>query len=310
MLYTQIVRALRVSRPRAFLLENVPGLADMGDSLKEIVESLRGVGYNVQSEVVTARGLTAQSRKRLFFVGLLHDKDDKGTSGSLATFRFLFIPDLGLRAKDIIEYENCATSLATCSSRRSTLDDMETYRLSTGQLDQLLHRSKRWKPSKLAWPDKVLDTLDGHYGITIGKGNSQLTPCTASRPPWLFTPRECARVQGVPNWFRLPPLPRKETGADLDDGVRQRAYRKRLYLMFGNAVCPPVIAVLAGAVLAACPEESMTANGDARKRKRGRTDWMRAGLEVAVSLALESVLEARREEIVNRLVTSKQIVVF
>ena len=320
LLYTQIVRALRASRPRAFLLENVPGLADTGDALQEIVESLRGVGYDVQAEVVTARGLTAQSRKRLFFVGLLRDEDDKGNSESPSAFRFPFIPDLGLRARDILEYEDGAPSTAARSSRRGTAaDDTETYRLSADQLDQLLHRSKRWKPSKLAWSDKVLDTLDGHYGVSVGKGNSQLVPGAAPRRPRLLTPRECARAQGFPAWFRLPPPPpppREETGedgGDGDGGVARRAYRKRLYRMFGNAVCPPVVAALAGAVLAAARPggDATAARGEAAgKRRRGNArDWTRAGLEAAVSLALDSVLEQGREEIVRRLVTSKQMVV-
>jgi hypothetical protein len=114
-------------------------------------------------------------------------------------------------------------------------------------------------------------------------------------------------VQGFPDWFRLPPV----AEARRDDGgaeVRQRAHRKRLYLMFGNAVCPPVIAALAGAVLAACGGDGGPAADATRKRKRGWRDWRRFGLDTAVSLALESVAEERREEIVERLVASKQVV--
>ena len=102
-------------------------------------------------------------------------------------------------------------------------------------------------------------------------------------------------------------------GGDGDGGVARRAYRKRLYRMFGNAVCPPVVAALAGAVLAAARPggDATAARGEAAgKRRRGNArDWTRAGLEAAVSLALDSVLEQRREEIVRRLVTSKQMVV-
>ena len=156
MLYTQIVRALRVSRPRAFLLENVPGLAAMGDSLSEILASLDECGYEVTTEVVTARGLTVQSRKRLFFVGMLRSDGDAGSSKS---FEFPYVPDLALRAQDVIEYAE------------TDGDEFSRYRLSPVQMEQLLNRSKRWKPAKLAWPDTTLDVLDGHYGVTISKGN-------------------------------------------------------------------------------------------------------------------------------------------
>ena len=74
-LFTQIVRILRDVQPNAFLLENVPGLitTDGGKALKTIVSSLEGAGYSVSFEVCSSRGLTAQSRKRLYFVGL-HNK--------------------------------------------------------------------------------------------------------------------------------------------------------------------------------------------------------------------------------------------
>ena len=101
LLYTQIVRVLRVSRPKAFLLENVPGLAQMEGALQTILTALEQAGYSVSLEVCSARGLTAQSRKRLFFVGLRSD-----SHATEEKFQFPYIPDLSLRALDIIHYEN------------------------------------------------------------------------------------------------------------------------------------------------------------------------------------------------------------
>lgn len=306
LLYTQIVRALGVSRPKSFLLENVPGLAEMGDSLKEIVTSLTEIGYDTTVEVVSARGLTAQSRKRLFFVGLLRPENDEddgreedfvALASAAASFRFPFIPDLGLRARDIIEFDNNDKSKHEKKEKKKEYADFDRYRLSPAQMDQLLNRSKRWKPAKLAWPENVLDTLDGHYGITIGKGNSQLVPGAAPNNPRLFTPRECARVMGFPNWFRIPKLDGEgdnDCGTD-DDGVAERSHRKRLYLMFGNAVCPPLIAALAGAVLAECKKgEVGMESKDAKDATRKEVDWRSKGLELAIALSLESVLEEQR----------------
>ena len=302
MLYTQIVRALRVSRPRAFLLENVPGLAAMGDSLSEILASLDECGYEVTTEVVTARGLTVQSRKRLFFVGMLRSDGDAGSSKS---FEFPYVPDLALRAQDVIEYAE------------TDGDEFSRYRLSPVQMEQLLNRSKRWKPAKLAWPDTTLDVLDGHYGVTISKGNSQLVPGAAPANPRVFTPRECARVMGFPHWFDIPETTMREddetsrredgkkSSATANDNkeidheiVAERSHRKRLYLMFGNTVCPPLIAVLAGAILA----EAMIDKSDGNN-----INWRSRGLEVAVSLSLESVLESRRGALVQRLEESNII---
>ncbi|EED95074.1 predicted protein [Thalassiosira pseudonana CCMP1335] len=44
-LFLQIVRALELSRPRSFLLENVPGLLGMKDALDVILKAFRGAGY-------------------------------------------------------------------------------------------------------------------------------------------------------------------------------------------------------------------------------------------------------------------------
>ncbi|KAK3245969.1 hypothetical protein CYMTET_44481 [Cymbomonas tetramitiformis] len=58
---------------------------------------------------------------------------------------------------------------------------------------------------------------------------------TTIRPPRFFTPRECARLQGFPETFQVAGY----RGAN--DG--------RFYRQIGNAVCPPVVAVIAAALL-------------------------------------------------------------
>ena len=91
--------------------------------------------------------------------------------------------------------------------------------------------------------------------------------------------------------------------------------------MFGNAVCPPVIAALAGAVLAeagvgrAPPSGGTGASlsGSKRGREEGAENerepefggcWRRAGLEVGIALSIESVREDRRTVVKKRLVAS------
>ena len=254
-LYLQIVRVLRVSQPKAFLLENVPGLLRMSETFHTIVKALEAVGYQVSTEVCSSRGLTATSRKRLFFVGLRSDIPSD-------QFCFPFIPDLGLRAVDVIDYDH------------ETTFDMNLLRLSDSQMDQLRYQSKQWKPAKLAWPDMTLDTIDSHYGVTVGKGNSQLVPCSAPNHPRRFSPIECARIMGFPaNTFLF--LKQSKNQGDM-------AFMKAQYRMFGNAVCPPVVAAIAGAVIGRCrPEHENT--------------WVERGRTVAVRLAIDATMPNRRE---------------
>ncbi|KAL9190810.1 hypothetical protein ACHAXT_000516 [Thalassiosira profunda] len=82
-LYLEIVRALKSSRPKAFLFENVQGLLGLKDTLNEIVTAFRGAGYDVNFEVCSARGLTATNRKRTMSGDLLNiiANGDDGTKG-------------------------------------------------------------------------------------------------------------------------------------------------------------------------------------------------------------------------------------
>ena len=92
-LFLQIVRALNLSQPKAFLLENVPGLLGMKDTLDVIVKAFCGAGYKVNAEVCSARGLTATGRKRLFFVGIRQDLSiEESEAASTATESSLDAP--------------------------------------------------------------------------------------------------------------------------------------------------------------------------------------------------------------------------
>jgi DNA (cytosine-5)-methyltransferase 1 len=73
-LYREFVAVVRRLQPQAFVMENVPGLAQMG-VLEQALSDLRCKGmYDVQATVVdTANFGVPQSRKRLVFIGLHRD---------------------------------------------------------------------------------------------------------------------------------------------------------------------------------------------------------------------------------------------
>jgi len=252
-LFLEIVRVLRLSRPKAFLLENVPGLVGMEETFKVIVAALEDEGYTVTSEMCSARGLTVTGRKRLFLVGLRREKIENNTGNKNEQFEFPFIPDLDLTFRDVLDYDNLPS------------EELDILRLSDSTFDQLLN-NKRWRPSRLAWPNVKGDTLTSHYGNSVGRGESQLVPCKAPHPPRRLSVREMARMMGFPNSYEfLPPRERQSP----------MGYRKEQYRAIGNAVCPPLIAALAGAVLDRCPNLAVE-----------DCDWVHKGREVAVQLAM------------------------
>ena len=247
-LFLEIVRFLQVVQPKAFLLENVPGMLQLPDAFQTIVKALEGVGYQVKTEVISARCVTATSRKRLLFVGL---RTSPSCNTTATPFEFPYIPDLGLRAGDVLDYEL----------------DKSILEMTDAQMEQLGSKKSKWKPSRLAWEDTVCDTLDSHYGVCVGKGNSQLVP--TSRTPRRMSPRECASVMGFPMTFQLPLQ-------QIDQG--EMAYIKEQYRMIGNAVCPPLMAAVAGAVLERC-----LGNG-----------WEEHGRRIAIQLAFQALRPSRR----------------
>jgi hypothetical protein len=158
--------------------------------------------------VVNARCLTAQSRKRLFFVGLRLQSnrsgsgdcdgsaDGSGSSGASGssgpaaadTFVFPFIPDLGLRVDDILQSDAELETNSSCPGVSAA-----AYRLTDAQMKKLRLHSKSWSPGKLAWGSTVAGTLTSHYGNAVAKGtDSQLVPCSCVTS--LFDP--IARLAG------------------------------------------------------------------------------------------------------------------
>ena len=258
LLFQEIVRCLNISRPKGFLLENVPGLLGMKDTYELMLQKFQECGYNVKTEVLSARGLTVTGRKRLFFVGHRQDLVSAATE-----YEFPFVPDLKLRAQDVLDYDDLPE------------DELAILRLADTTMTQLLE-SKRWRPASLAWPNKVLETLISHYGNAVGRGESQLCPCNAPCNPRRFSPRECARIMGFPNTYQL--LPQSAYTGPEGHNYGDMAYRKMHYRMFGNAVCPPLIAILAGSVLSKCQFEKY-------QHQPEEIDWTTKGRHIAVQLA-------------------------
>lgn len=77
-LYLAMIETVRRYQPKAFLIENVPGMATLynGEVKDEIVRRFTEMGYNVNTKIVCSADYgVPQIRKRLVFVGLLNSKE-------------------------------------------------------------------------------------------------------------------------------------------------------------------------------------------------------------------------------------------
>ncbi|MFH1667134.1 MAG: DNA cytosine methyltransferase [Elusimicrobiota bacterium] len=71
-LYLSVIEAIKKFKPKAFLIENVPGLSTLygGKVRNEIISRLKKAGYNVESKILCAADYgVPQLRKRVVFVG-------------------------------------------------------------------------------------------------------------------------------------------------------------------------------------------------------------------------------------------------
>lgn len=77
-LFNAMVHAVEFFQPKAFLLENVPGLATLynGKARQAIIKEFSKLGYTVKDQVLYAPDYgVPQIRKRLFFIGLLDGQE-------------------------------------------------------------------------------------------------------------------------------------------------------------------------------------------------------------------------------------------
>ena len=219
-LYREILRTLVACRPRAFLLENVEGLATMddGEVLDVIVADLRAAGYDVETKIIDAAGWVPQSRRRVFFVGFRVDdaQDDENVrrpwtttadsraarrSGASAASRFRWPTRTRTRGgtvRDVLEDECGNDATAACEvSERQTRRAARFFR----------RRDEETNVTYLeADLDGVARTLVASYRKSSAYNAELVAPAgERRRRPRYYTAREAARLQGFPESFALDP---------------------------------------------------------------------------------------------------------
>lgn len=214
-LFHEIVRILNEKRPEAFFLENVKNLQshDHGKTFEIIKNTLEGLGYSVYYKVINAKLLLPQNRERIFIIGF-KDRD--------INFEFPEVEDLKPKLNDILEKAV-----------------PEKYTLTNHLWRYLQDYAKKQKAKGNGFGFGLADlnsysrTLSARY---YKDGSEILIPQNGKNPRRL-TPRECARLQGFPDSFKITV---SDTSA---------------YKQFGNAVAVPVIEILAKSLIKSVKEK-------------------------------------------------------
>lgn len=228
-LFFDVARILQAKRPAAFLLENVKNLQshDRGRTFDVIIKTLREeLGYHVHYRIIDAKHFVPQHRERIVIVGFRDDVP--------FTWDDLNLPEKGaVRLRNILHPEDgfeppeepYTTSPKGLVNAKYTLTDKLWQYL---QDYSAKHKAKgNGFGFGLVTPDDVARTLSARYY----KDGSEILISQGKKNPRRLTPRECARLMGYPEDFKIPV---SDTQA---------------YKQFGNSVAVPVFCEVARIML-------------------------------------------------------------
>ncbi len=224
-LFFDVARIIEEKKPKAFLLENVKNLVshDKGNTFKVIMKTLQEeLGYTVKAKVIDARHFVPQHRERIFIVGF---REDTGFS-----FDDLALPSEGPRMSAILHPENGDEAAEAPFTEGPKAKVAEKYTLTPKLWAYLQNYAAKHKAAGngfgfgLVDKDSVARTLSARY---YKDGSEVLVSRGKGKNPRRLTPRECARLMGYPEGWKIPV---SDTQA---------------YKQFGNSVVVPVITALA-----------------------------------------------------------------
>lgn len=227
-LFFEIERILAAKRPQAFLLENVKNLRshDKGRTLEVILRVLHDqLGYEVDYKVIDARAFVPQHRERIFIVGFRQP--------TAFSWDQVELPQASPQLRSVLHPEDGSEPVADPYTRGSRGEVNPKYTLSNKLWKYLRDYAEKHQQRGngfgfgLFGPDDVARTLSARY---YKDGSEILISRGVRRNPRRLTPRECARLMGFPEDFKIPV---SDTQA---------------YKQFGNSVVVPVVEAIAKAM--------------------------------------------------------------
>ena len=210
-LFFDIARIIDARKPIGFFLENVKNLYshDNGKTFRVISETLNELGYDIKFEILNSMdyGGVPQNRERIYIVGF------RKNTGYIDNFEF---PDKIERQKTILDILENPESINQkyYYNDKPLFERLKEYEFDFGIVYQWRRQYVRQNKSA------VCPTLTAN----MGTGGHNVPLVRDSRGLRKLTPRECARLQGFPDSYKLP---------DISDS--------HLYKQFGNSVSIPVI---------------------------------------------------------------------
>lgn len=213
-LFFDVARIIKDKKPRAFLLENVKNLVshDKGRTFRTIKRVLeRELGYKVYAAILNAKNLVPQHRERIYIVGFRDHIE----------FEFPDLPGRGPAINTILE--------KSVPEKYTLTDKLWKYLQDYAAKHRALGNGFGFGMTDLNGHSR---TLSARYY----KDGSEILIPQPNKNPRRLTPRECARLQGFPDDYKIVV---SDTAA---------------YKQFGNSVSVPVVQRIAASMMDALIE--------------------------------------------------------
>ncbi|WP_028245384.1 DNA (cytosine-5-)-methyltransferase [Pseudoclavibacter soli] len=229
-LFFDVARIIAAKRPAAFLLENVKNLKshDRGRTFEVIRQTLtEELGYDLHERVIDGGAFVPQHRERIMLVGFREPRPD-------FSFDDMVFPEHKPVMRDILHRTDGTEPRLPWDGDRffdhESQKVQDKYTLTPRLWEYLQNYAAKHRAAGngfgygLVGPDDRSRTLSARY---YKDGSEILVAQGFGERPRRLTPRECARLMGFPDSFRIP----------VSD---TQAYRQ-----FGNSVVVPMIAEVA-----------------------------------------------------------------
>lgn len=205
-LFFDVARIIATKRPKAFMLENVKNLQshDKGRTFDVILRTLRDeLGYQVFYKVIDGAHFVPQHRERIIIVGFREPVD--------FDWSMVDLPEKGTHKLGEIIHGKSGEPLLE-SDGSSYYDHakhkvLDKYTLTDHLWLYLQNYKKKHAAAGngfgfgLVTPESVTRTLSARY---YKDGSEILFNQGAKKNPRRLTPRECARLMGFPDTFKIP----------------------------------------------------------------------------------------------------------
>lgn len=225
-LFFYIRDVIRIHKPKIVFLENVRNLLshDGGKTWQIILKTLNELGYTVKWKVISAENVLPQKRARIYIVALRNNYFSK------EIIQDFEIPDIKGKKPKL----GTILQKTTPNEKYMLSDKLWNYL----QAYATKHREKgNGFGYKLYGRDEVAGTLSARY---YKDGAEILIRERDWINPRRLTPKEAARLMGFSSKYAL--------SRGFSNGFPIVVSDVQAYKQFGNAICPPIVELIASEI--------------------------------------------------------------